>query len=143
MQENVKILQIKDNSKVLVAPVFAVFCAECKAKNCFRQKYGFWVNNKLGLNIKVGDFVRIKRSKLVSNLEGIFALLLPIIFCFLSILFAQKCNFFSLLKLKTECACFFCAIIGFLLGVFVDFILGFILSFVFSAHIAEINEYLP
>lgn len=139
MQENVKVLQVKENSKVLVAPVFGMLCAECSTKGCYRQKYAFWVNNKLGLNIKTGDLVRIKRSELVTNLEGIFALFLPVIFCFLSALLVKNCNFVIFAKLAGNFACFWGAIIGFILGIFTDLILGFILSFVFSAYITEVK----
>ncbi len=140
MQENVRVLQIKDNSKVLVAPVFGALCAGCSAKACYRQKYAFWVSNRLGLNIKPGDFVCIKRSGLVTSLEGIFALFLPVLCCFGGAWFARNCSFSVAAKLTGNAACFLGAVAGFVFGIFTDFVLGFILSFAFSAYIAEIRN---
>lgn len=140
MQENVKVLQVKDNSRVLVAPVFGLLCAECSTKSCYRQKYAFWVNNRQGLKVQPGDFVRIKRSGLVTGLEGVFALLLPVLCCFCGAWFAKNCSFALFVKLTEDFACFWGAISGFAFGVFADLVLGFILSFVFSAYIAEVKR---
>ncbi len=78
MKEKALVTKVEQN-EITVIPLITDACLSC-TKGCAKQGKPFTVTNPYNLEVKKGSIVKVAASKTSENIQGIFALLLPIIF---------------------------------------------------------------
>lgn len=78
MKEKALVTEIKQK-EITVIPLITDACLSC-TKGCAKQGKPFTVTNPNNLNVKKGSIVKIAASKKSENIQGIIALLLPVVF---------------------------------------------------------------
>lgn len=78
MKEKALVTKVEQN-EITVIPLITDACLSC-TKGCAKQGKPFNVTNPNNFEVKKGNIVKVAASKTSENLQGIFALLLPIVF---------------------------------------------------------------
>lgn len=78
MKEKALVTEVNQN-EITVIPLITDACLSC-TKGCAKQGKPFTVANPNNLAVKKGSIVKVAASKSSENIQGIFALLLPVVF---------------------------------------------------------------